>query len=29
LGYDVLTNRNEVLTAALGGQQLKPSQILV
>lgn len=29
LAHDVLTNRNEVLTAALGGQQLKPTQILV
>ena len=29
LAHDVLTNREEVLQAALGGQQLKPSQILV
>ena len=29
LAHDVLTNREEVLTAALQGQQLKPSQILV
>ena len=29
LAHDVLTNRDEVLTAALGGEQLKPTQILV
>jgi very-short-patch-repair endonuclease len=29
LAHDVLTNREEVLQAALGGQQLKPTQILI
>ena len=29
LANDVLQNRDEVLTAALAGRQLKPSQILV
>ena len=29
LANDVLTNREEVLEAALGGQQLKPSEILI
>jgi very-short-patch-repair endonuclease len=29
LANDILMNRNEVLTAALGGQQLKTTQILI
>ena len=29
LAHDVLTNREAVLEAALGGQQLKPTQILI
>ena len=29
LAHDVSTNREEVLQAALGGQQLKPTQILI